>query len=208
MARLTAAGERGWSQGGGRATSPGYPANLKACTTAGLCDLVQRNFLGFEPVELPAGIEQRPLDHRVPLERGQRVVEPLDRGAHRIPVGRYAQFVFAVLTGERQLADHRLVVAAKGPAKHADVTIVLPAAIDRRRIGVDARDRGQVTHAAAVLQMMRQSRSVSVCSGWCYRLAGESSADAARSRAAADRATCSSRARRMPLASASAPPGR
>src|SRR4029077_9984609 len=102
--------------------------------SAAAVGLVQRNFFRLEAVELPAGVEQDPLDHRVTLERRERVVEALHRDPGRIPVGWGPQFVLAVLTGERELADHRLVVAAKGPAKDADVAVVAPAAIDWRRI--------------------------------------------------------------------------
>ena len=74
--------------------------------------LVNRYPLGLERVQLPALVEQAPLDHRVPLKRGQRIVKALDGAAGRVPLGGRAQLVFAILAGEGKLADDRFVAVA------------------------------------------------------------------------------------------------
>src|SRR2546426_7771954 len=84
--------------------------------------LMERDLFRVESVEHPPLVEQRALDHRVALKRGERIVEALDGAARRIPLRRHAQFVFAVLAGQRQLAHDRLVlVSTEGPAQYTDV---------------------------------------------------------------------------------------
>src|SRR5262249_20690122 len=95
--------------------------------------LMHSNSFRFEPVERPAGVEGLPLDHRVPLKRGHRIVEPLDLQACWTPLGRHAHFILAILAGERQLADDPLVfVTAESPAEHANVPVIALTAIHRR----------------------------------------------------------------------------
>src|SRR2546425_11619323 len=94
---------------------------------------MERDLFRVESVEHPPLVEQRALDHRVALKRGERIVEALDGAARRIPLRRHAQFVFAVLAGQRQLAHDRLVlVSTEGPAQYTDVAVIVPLAFNRR----------------------------------------------------------------------------
>src|SRR3989442_2205444 len=88
--------------------------------------LMERDLFRVESVEHQPLVEQRALDHRVALKRGERIVEALDGAARRIPLRRHAQFVFAVLAGQRQLAHDRLVlVSTEGPAQYTDVAVIV-----------------------------------------------------------------------------------
>src|SRR5258706_1642914 len=93
---------------------------------------VDRDALRLEHVERPARVEQLAFDHRMPLKRGQRIVEALDRQAGGIPIRRGPQFVLAILAREREFAHDRFAaVATEGPAEDADVSKIAATPIDR-----------------------------------------------------------------------------
>ena len=109
---------------------------------------MQRDFLRLEAVELPPGVQERPLDHRVPLKRRQRIVEPFNGNACRAPRRGDAKLVLAILASERQLADDRfLAFAAKNPPEHTDVMILMSAAFDPDALCVVSRDCQRMRHA-------------------------------------------------------------
>ena len=80
--------------------------------------LVDGDTLRLERVEHPAGVEQQAFNHRVPLKRGERVVETLDGAADGAPLPRDAELVVPILSGQAQLADDRLLAGVtKIPAQ-------------------------------------------------------------------------------------------
>src|SRR2546425_8414875 len=112
---------------------------------------MERDLFRVESVEHPPLVEQRALDHRVALKRGERIVEALDGAARRIPLRRHAQFVFTVLAGQRQFAHDRLVlVSTEGPAQYTDVAVISPIPFNGRCERLDGRDGRHAVHAWTV----------------------------------------------------------